>query len=296
MASNADIPAAYDLHLHTHWSYDATAEPEGYFKRARELGMRCIAITDHHVMDSLEEVLEIAPRYKGIRVIPSAELTVTTSAGNVDLLCYGLRPISKTLAGILDRYHAWQQANGEAISKGMRALNYDFSDAHRLELLQSYRPAKAIRAQGNTHVKEEFLRDYFVKRGFIAKPEDFGNLMKRVRKSVPFPPYPDVAGVVQAVKELGAVIAIAHPFGYFNGYDIRIMDALRRECRLDGIECAHWRTPPEYTIRHRDYCAQNGLFSTGGSDSHSHDNPAFARHGGNDEWLDEFLDRLDSKQ
>ena len=59
----------YDLHLHTYWSYDATANPENYFRRAREIGVRCLAIADHHVLDSLEEVMEIAQDYKDIKVI-----------------------------------------------------------------------------------------------------------------------------------------------------------------------------------------------------------------------------------
>ena len=79
----------YDLHLHTYWSYDATTHPENYFKRARELGVRCLAVADHHILDSLEEVLEIAQDYPDVRVIPAAELSVTTSLGAVDLLCYG---------------------------------------------------------------------------------------------------------------------------------------------------------------------------------------------------------------
>ena len=79
----------YDLHLHTYWSYDATTHPENYFKRARELGVRCLAVADHHILDSLEEVLEIAQDYPDVRTIPAAELSVTTSLGAVDLLCYG---------------------------------------------------------------------------------------------------------------------------------------------------------------------------------------------------------------
>ena len=80
--------ACYDLHLHTCWSYDATAQAESYFRRARELGTRCLTITDHHVLDSLPEVVEVARAYPEIIAIPSAELTVTTSIGSVDLLCY----------------------------------------------------------------------------------------------------------------------------------------------------------------------------------------------------------------
>ena len=53
MTRSERTPAQYDLHLHSYWSYDATAEVENHFKRARELGVRYIAITDHHLMDAL---------------------------------------------------------------------------------------------------------------------------------------------------------------------------------------------------------------------------------------------------
>ena len=302
MGSHNDL---YDLHLHTYWSYDATANPKNYFQRARELGVRCIAIADHHVLDSLEEVMQIAQDYPDVRTIPSAELTVTTSIGSVDLLCYGFpREFSLELKRILDMYHAWQRAAGEARSRGLQALGHDFSDAHRLELLKSYRPPMAIEMQGNTHVKNSVLRGYFVERGFIASEEEYSTLMNQARKAFPFPPYPDVKEVIPVVKELGVLVAIAHPYGYFGGCDVSRMDALREECHLDGIECINKSLiPPEYARLYREYCLKYGLFSVAGSDCHSDEDvpdifahhKGFAIYEGSDKWLDEFLDRVDSR-
>ena len=51
---------AFDLHLHTEWSYDAENHIDGYFRAARKKGLRAIAITDHHLMDGYDEVLEVA--------------------------------------------------------------------------------------------------------------------------------------------------------------------------------------------------------------------------------------------
>jgi len=65
--------ARYDLHLHTRWSYDATAEPRRYFEAARRRGVRCIAVADHHVLDSRGEVDAIAADFPDVRAIPAAE-------------------------------------------------------------------------------------------------------------------------------------------------------------------------------------------------------------------------------
>ena len=82
------------------------------------------------------------------------------------------------------------------------------------------------------------------------------------------------------------------------------MDALREECQLDGIECINKALiPPEYAWLYREYCLKNGLFSVAGSDCHSDEDidkvfahhEGFNLHKGSDEWLDEFLNRLDGK-
>ncbi|MBT4500820.1 MAG: hypothetical protein HOC74_24030 [Gemmatimonadetes bacterium] len=292
-------PAPYDLHLHTCWSYDATAQAERYFERARQLAMRCITITDHHILDSWDEVQQIASNYPEIRTFPSAELTVTTSIGAVDLLCYGFpQPFPESLSRVLENYHDWQREAGAAWSRGMQALGHDFTDAHRLELLESYRPPRAIAVQGNTHVKNQFLKDYFVDRGFISDAEEYPELTRQVRAKTASPPYPHVSDVVPVVKQLDVPIAIAHPHGYFKGCDQTRMDSLRDECALDGIECAHQSVPAEITPLYREYCERHDLFSTGGSDCHADENieGTFALHGGAAEWLDELLDRLDARQ
>jgi predicted metal-dependent phosphoesterase TrpH len=298
MAENRNGRACYDLHLHTYWSYDATAEPEAHFRKARELGVRCITISDHHVLDGLEEVLEVARGYPDIRTIPSAELTVTTSIGAVDLVCHGFpETVPEPMRPVLKAYHDWQRATGAAISAGLQALGFAFSDEARMTLLKTYRPGKAISVQGGTHVKGEVIRRYCVDNGFIDNVDQYGDLMKRASAKVRFPPYPHVNNVVPVVKSVGALVTIAHPHEYFRHGDRERMDALREECRLDGVECAHPSVPPEFAARYRDYCVENGLFSTGGSDCHSNEDidGKFAVHGGPDEWLDAFLARLDAR-
>lgn len=296
----------FDLHMHTWWSYDATADPEGYFRRAAELGLRCLAITDHHVTDSHDEVAAIAAQYPEIRWVPSAELSVTCFRGAVDLLCYGLpAPAPPGLQRVLEAYHTWQQETGAAMTRALQLLGYDYTEAHRREVLESYRPAVAIGVQGYTHIKNGVMKDYFRQRGFTTSDEDHADLVKRAHGAVPFPLYPAVGFVVPAVKEAGGLVAIAHPFKYFAGCDRALMDRLRQECQLDGIECANGvNVPPDHVQLYRQYCVEHDLLSTAGSDCHADDALAgqfafageeFAPYRGADDWLDEFLARLDGR-
>jgi predicted metal-dependent phosphoesterase TrpH len=302
-----DSIAQYDLHMHTYWSYDATAEIRPYFERARALGLRCIAITEHHNIDSFGEIAKVAADFPDIRWIPSAELTVTTSFDSVDLLCYGL-PLNPTgeLAAVLEEYNTWQQAAGDRISKGMMAIGQPFDRNELLSLLHTFRPERVIARQGATHLPMNRLREYFIQRGYVRTPEEFIELNRR-RAEVSAPnPYPAVERVVSAVKAAGGLVVIAHPQPYFQGANLKRMDRLREECALDGIECAHKSVSREMTDFYRQYCIQHGLLSTGGSDSHHSQHLApddskppqdryFAHHIGKPEWLDEFLERLDSR-
>jgi predicted metal-dependent phosphoesterase TrpH len=287
--------ALYDLHLHTCWSYDATADLKNHFERAQVLGVQCLAITEHHVLDSQAEVVAMGASYPQVRVIPAAELTVHTSIGAVDLLCYGFPEDVSALQPVLDAYHIWQQETGAAICAGMQALGFDYTDSHRIELLQSYRPARTLAVQGHTHVSNSIQRDHFIQRGFIDDAAGYRDLLGRARAQVATPHYPAVDFVIPAVKALGVVVAIAHPHGYFAQGDRGRMDTLRAECLLDGVECAHQSVPAEFTPVYRAYCVEHGMFSTGGSDSHSNADIAakFASHGGDNAWLDELLARID---
>jgi hypothetical protein len=295
MSEHKNQTAAYDLHLHTYWSYDGEAEPIHHFERARALGVKCIAITEHHVLDSLPELREIARDFPEVTMIPSAELTVTTSIGAVDLLCFGFPPVLSTaLTRLLEAYHEWQRANGSAISAGLEAMGHAFSDDDRLSLLKTYRPEKTIQLQGNTHVKGGAMRQFCVDKGYMASFAEYGNLMTQAAQKVPFPDYPDVKDVVPVVKADGVLVAIAHPHLYFNRGDVDRMDLLREECGLDGVEVAHPSVPDAFVPVYREYCERHGMFSTGGSDCHTDADieRVFAAHGGPDEWLDEFLDRV----
>jgi predicted metal-dependent phosphoesterase TrpH len=69
-----------DLHMHTIYSYDGTATVPAVLRRAHEIGLDVIAITDHDEIAGSLKALELAPHY-GVEVIPGLE--VTTAEGDL---------------------------------------------------------------------------------------------------------------------------------------------------------------------------------------------------------------------
>ena len=287
--------ATYDLHLHTYWSHDASAHPESHFKRARQLGVQCIAITEHYSLDSLEDIRQVAGSYSEIRFIPSAELTVDTSIGEVDLLCYGF-PLSPPpeMMHLLQVYADWRRDTGRALAAGLCELGCDFDEQRLMTLAKTYRPADVVDRQGLTQVGGAALRDFLMLAGHVGNDGEFGEFRARAKRIAGAPLYPAVGEVVPVVKELGAVVSIAHPPAYFNDGDRQRMDALREEIEFDAIECAHPRVPAELSFLYRDYCREHRLLSTAGSDSHTEADveSKFAKHGGPTAWMDELAERL----
>lgn len=91
-----------DLHLHTTYSYDGTATVPAVLRRAKEIGLDVIAITDHDEIRGALEAVQIASHY-GVEVIPGSE--ITTADG--DLLALFItekvaagRPLVETLLNV----------------------------------------------------------------------------------------------------------------------------------------------------------------------------------------------------
>ncbi len=295
------MTALFDLHLHSYWSYDACAPIEYYFQQAAALGLKTIAITEHHTMDSIREIAAIAVDYPEINYIPAAELTVNTSIGAVDLVCLGL-PVEAppALEKMFGEYRQWQCDTGDAYSRAMTAMNYPYGREERLELISQYRPERVIAKQGITHVSGSVQRREFIRRGWTTQ-EQISDFMQKVGELAQAPKYPAASRVIPEVKKHGGLVFIAHPKNYFRMNDLNRMNTLCEELSLDGIECAHTSTPPELTVFYRNFCVERGLLSSAGSDCHS-DPPHyhlgislqnhFAEHCGDIRWLEEIQERL----
>jgi predicted metal-dependent phosphoesterase TrpH len=85
----------------------------------------------------------------------------------------------------------------------------------------------------------------------------------------------DLAAVVEAAHQSGAVCLIAHP-GHKDGfvtYDVQMLDKLRQDIPIDGLEVHTPKHMPEQTAMYLEYAQQHDLLISSGSDSHKPDKP-----------------------
>ena len=114
-----------DLHMHTIFSYDGTAPVPAVLRRAREVGLDVIAITDHDVIEGALLAMELAPHY-GVEVIPGIE--VTTAEG--DLLALFVtemikpgRSLIETVLNVRERGGVCIAPHPSARGMGMKSLS-----------------------------------------------------------------------------------------------------------------------------------------------------------------------------
>ena len=113
-----------DLHLHTIYSYDGTATVPAVLRRAREIGLDVIAITDHDEIAGAYEAARLASHY-GVEVILGSE--ITTAEG--DLLALFIKEkiepglsLIETLLRIRDQGGVGIAAHPMAGGMGMKSL------------------------------------------------------------------------------------------------------------------------------------------------------------------------------
>ena len=297
--------AKFDLHLHTVWSYDGCAEVEEHIRRAADLGLRCMAITEHNNMDSWPEVAKLRSKYPRIKFIPGVEFSVQTEFGSIDIVCLNMpeKPTPE-LEKVFLRYRKWYNAQIEGY---LNAVNHEKPQLSReaiLRALKLYRPDRVVALQGLTMPHGRIFRNVFIEEKLIADRSQWNDFMEPYWQYYKALPKPKPEDVIPHVKAAGGLVFIAHPKKYFNGCDYERMEKLRKILQLDGIECAHPSTPPELSVKYREYCVKNNLLSSAGSDAHTgyqndflkiDDGVTLAGHDGKEEWLDEILQRINAK-
>lgn len=264
--------AAIDLHLHTTYS-DGTWTPEQLLDHLVREQFGLAAIADHDRADTVTVLQQLALD-KHLPVLIAVEMTTlwqdeTTKdemsglPEMTDILCFGFDPNRNALNDLAQDLLRRQRENTREVYENLQRKGYIFSESpdELAALLETPSPEQP-------HALVALLK----KHGYGTGQPSAGSIV--LEAGCIFATN-DLAAVVEAAHRSGAVSLIAHP-GHADGfvtYDVQLLDKLRQEVPIDGLEVYHPKHTPAQTAMYLEYAQQHHLLISAGSDSHRPDKP-----------------------
>ncbi|GHO69044.1 phosphatase [Ktedonobacter sp. SOSP1-52] len=249
--------AAVDLHMHTTYS-DGRWPAEQLINYLVEEKFDLVAVTDHDRVDKVAEIRELAAS-KGLPVLPGVEITCKWNGYMAHMLCYGFDPAQNAVQEVTEKVARLQLENTHQVHDALVSKGYAFP--RETEVLAEH-GGKLFRPSDNITllIEHGYAPDRMTGLRMIEQA-GFVSIMA------------DMAEAVEAAHKSNAVCLIAHPGRKESGftfYDTELLDRLRAEIPLDGIEVYHPYHSPETIAMYEEYVHKHNLLQSTGSDSHSH--------------------------
>jgi 3',5'-nucleoside bisphosphate phosphatase len=253
LSSNASI----DLQLHTTFS-DGTWLPDELIDYLAREQFGLVAITDHDRVDTVAALQQLALE-KHLPILVAAEMSASWQGGITDVLCFGFDPAPNALSDLTRDVLQRQQENTREVYENLLQKGYTFPQHPNalpgiLEKPSAQQPKELATLLKSTGEQSAGKIVWEVGCTFVTN---------------------DIAAIVEASNRSGAVCLLAHP-GRKDGfitYDVDLLDKLRREAPIDGLEVYYPAHTPKQTTMFLDYAQKHDLLISSGSDSHGPDKP-----------------------
>jgi hypothetical protein len=249
--------AFVDLQLHTTYS-DGTWIPEQLIDYLINEQFGLVAITDHDRLDTVAALQQLALE-KHLPVLVAAEMSASWQGGVTDVLCFGFDASPNALGDLARNVLQRQQENTREVYENLLRKGYAFPEhpdalSTILEKPSSQQPHELVTLLKSTGEQSAGKIVWEAGCTFVTN---------------------DIVAIVEASHRSGAVSLVAHP-GREDGfitYDVDLLDKLRKEAQIDGLEVHYPAHTPKQTAMFLDYAQRHDLLISSGSDSHSLDKP-----------------------
>ena len=245
-----------DLHIHTYYS-DGTMSPKEVVEDAKRKNLGIIAITDHDVLDSYEE-LKVEAEKAGIIAIRGVEIDTIFEGHLVHLLAYKFEDNEKLFKLI---NHAKEQLLETSIEL-IRRMENDY-EGISLEDYNSYEYERRKGGWKGIH----YLHDRKITEGLFDGVKFYGKYDCGHEKFA----FPSVGEVCNTVHDANGYVVLAHPCNYYsNKNKEEILEKLEilKNLGIDGVECYYPANSDLMTNTCLEFCKDNNLIITAGSDGH----------------------------
>ena len=249
--------ASIDLQLHTTFS-DGTWLPEQLIDYLAREQFGLAAITDHDRVDTVAALQQLALE-KHLPVLAATEMSASWQGGITDVLCFGFDPGPNALSDLTRDVLQRQQENTREVYENLLRKGYVFSQGPDALSAILEKPSALQPKELTTFLKS-------------TGEQSAGKIVWEAGCTFVTN---DIAAIVEASHRSGAVCLLAHP-GREDGfitYDVDLLDKLRLEAPIDGLEVYYPVHTPKQTTMFLDYAQKHDLLISSGSDSHSLDKP-----------------------
>lgn len=255
------IMAKADLHTHSYYSSDSNISPEQLVIKAKSLGLKYIALTDHDSIKGIEEFLAAGKKHKA-NTIPGVEIHSVWG----EVLGYFIDYKNKDLIGLCENNK--QEVNQRAL----KTIEKLVQDGYALE-------AASMRKKYKQEILERsMIVNELVEKGYAhSRQEGFDNFLKKGKKYYVASKFPSTSQVVQIITASRGAAVLAHPHLQDYVSEFENVEKLI-EAGLKGIECPsilEKEIPKHYPENSREITQQiktlakkYNLILTSGSDYH----------------------------
>lgn len=245
-----------DLHMHSYYS-DGTMSPREIVEDANMRNVQLIAITDHNVLDSYTELKEAAEEF-GIKVIRGVEIDARFEDIVVHILAYNFED-NENLFNLVHK------AKNELLETSIELIKRMENDYENIssEDYEAYDYDKRKGGWKGIH--------YLFDRGITSELFEGVKYYGKYKCGHEYFDYPTVEEVVKAVHEANGYVVLAHPCNYYkNNTKEEVLEKLEKfkSIGIDGVECYYPANSEMMTETCVEFCKNNDMIITVGSDSH----------------------------
>ncbi len=252
---------SWDFHTHSAAS-DGTLAPAELVSRAREAGVKRLALTDHDTLAGLPAASDAA-RVVGLELVPGVEISVSWQGHTVHLVGLNVDPADPTLLkGLRDLldYRAWRAEEiGRRLERDGIPGGYEGARTFaKGELVGRTHFARFLVQQGHARDLREVFRKFLVK----GKP---GHVPGR---------WAELESALGWIHGAGGVAVIAHPARYrMTRSKLRRLLGEFRELGGEALEVVSGSHSVDDCFLMARHARDFGLAASAGSDYHGPENP-----------------------
>ncbi len=250
-----------DLHCHSLYS-DGTDAPEDLVRRAEELGLAALALTDHDTLDGLPRFLALQPQVR-VRLVPGTELSCGYLGKSLHVLGLLVEPEDAVFQERLRELRGRREERNLRMIARLRELGLPITE-------------EGARAEADSPlISRLHIAQALVRLGAAGSVQEAFTTL--IGEGAPgYVPRRELTPKEAArwIREAGGVPLVAHP-GRFAGPSFRWEEAMAelRALGMAGFETVYGEYGPEEQAYFRGLASRLGMVESGGSDYHGANKP-----------------------